>query len=153
MNRKLSKREQILIIVFVIVCIFGCVDLIQNNKKNNIQTELVNLDKVTDKINIINDTYEKDIILKIETEIKNIVNINYINKNSYYDENNNYKYFIEMQVSGRIDNIFYIEDGLKNIGLENKINKFEIIKNAQNISDENEIINYYFNCIIQIKGI
>ena len=153
MNRKLSKREQILIIVFVIVCIFGCVDLIQNNKKNNIQTELVNLDKVTDKINIINDTYEKDIILKIETEIKNIVNINYINKNSYYDENNNYKYFIEMQVSGRIDNIFYIEDGLKNIGLENKINKFEIIKNDQNISDENEIINYYFNCIIQIKGI
>lgn len=153
MNRKLSKREQILIIVFVIVCIFGCVDLIQNNKKNNIQTELVNLDKVTDKINIINDTYEKDIILKIETEIKNIVNINYINKNSYYDENNNYKYFIEMQVSGRIDNIFYIEDGLKNIGLENKINKFEIIKNAQNISDENEIINDYFNCIIQIKGI
>ncbi len=133
MNRKLSKREQILIIVFVIVCIFGCVDLIQNNKKNNIQTELVNLDKVTDKINIIN--------------------INYINKNSYYDENNNYKYFIEMQVSGRIDNIFYIEDGLKNIGLENKINKFEIIKNAQNISDENEIINDYFNCIIQIKGI
>ncbi|WP_195251288.1 hypothetical protein [Romboutsia sp. 1001713B170207_170306_H8] len=153
MSRKLSKREKILIIIFVIVYIYGCVNLIQNNKKNNIQIELESLDKKANTINKINDNYEKDIILKIENEIKNIVNINYINKNSYSDENNNYKYIIEIQVSGRIDNIFYIEGGLKNIGLENKISKFEIIKNTSNLNDENEIIKDYVNCIIQIKGI
>lgn len=156
MNRELSKRENILIVIGIVVSIFGAINLILKNIKDDIQSEFINStetisnDEATD---IITNYYEKDIILKIEDEIKNIAKINYINKNTYIDSNNNCNNIIEMQISGRIDNIFYMEDSLKNIGLEDKISKFEIIKNDQILDDEGKIINDYVDCIIQIKGI
>ena len=64
-----------------------------------------------DKVNFSNN--EKDIILQIENEIKNIVTINYINKDSYTDEYNNQDTNIELHISGKINDILKIEGSLR----------------------------------------
>lgn len=152
MKLKLSKREQILATIFVIVSVFGSIDLIKSNNKNNTQTEIINLNKTNNIIKVSDNNYDKDILLKIENEIKNIVQVSYINKNSHSDEYDNTTN-IEIQVSARIDNIFYIEDALKNIGLDKKISKIEIVKKEQNVDNEEEIINDLVDCRIELRGI
>ena len=103
-----------------------------------------------DKVNFSNN--EKDIILQIENEIKNIVTINYINKDSYTDEYNNQDTNIELHISGKINDILKIEGSLKNIGLEKSVKKIEIVKNTKNIKEENrDKINDYVDCIMKIK--
>ena len=78
--------------------------------------------------------------------------INYINKDSYIDEYNNQSTDIELNISGKIDDILKIEESLKNIGLEKSINKIEIVRNTKDVKEENmEIINNYVDCIMRIK--
>ncbi|MDU4936634.1 MAG: hypothetical protein E6X43_15125, partial [Peptostreptococcaceae bacterium] len=132
--------------------IFICtIQLIDTNKENEEQGSLEVKEKIKiDKVNFSNN--EKDIILQIENEIKNIVTINYINKDSYTDEYNNQDTNIELHISGKINDILKIEGSLKNIGLEKSVKKIEIVKNTKNIKEENrDKINDYVDCIMKIK--
>ena len=151
MGRKLSNREKLLGLILLCLILSFIIQLIYPNKENEYQDSLEVKENIkVDKINFHNN--EKDIILKIENEIKSIVTINYINKDSYIDEYNNQSTDIELNISGKIDDILKIEESLKNIGLEKSINKIEIVRNTKDVKEENmEIINNYVDCIMRIK--
>lgn len=151
MKRKFSNREKFLGLILLSLILICTIQLIDTNKENEEQGSLEVKEKIKiDKINFSNN--EKDIILQIENEIKNIVTINYINKDSYTDEYNNQGTNIELHISGKIDDILKIEGSLKNIGLEKSVKKIEIVKNTKNIKEENmDKINDYVDCIMKIK--
>ena len=151
MKRKFSNREKFLGLILLSLILICTIQLIDTNKENEEQGSLEVKEKIKiDKINFSNN--EKDIILQIENEIKNIVTINYINKDSYTDEYNNQDTNIELHISGKIDDILKIEGSLKNIGLEKSVKKIEIVKNTKNIKEENrDKINDYVDCIMKIK--
>ena len=99
-------------------------------------------------------TQEKDIILEIENEIKDIVEVKYINKTSYLDNDNQDIVNVELHIRGKIDDIFKVESSLINIGLEKNIKKLNIIRNINNMSDnKKEDIKNYVDCIMEIKVI
>ena len=151
MKIKLSNREKFLGVTLLILITISIVQLRNGNKIDENQDSL----EIKENIKIDERVYfngEKDIVLKIENEIKNIVNINYINKNSYTDEYNNQDTNIELHVSGKFDDILKIERSLKNIGLEKSINKIEIVKNTKSIKEEDtDKMNDYVDCILEIK--
>lgn len=151
MKRKFSNREKFLGLILLSLIFICTIQLIDTNKENEEQGSLEVKEKIKiDKVNFSNN--EKDIILQIENEIKNIVTINYINKDSYTDEYNNQGTNIELHISGKIDDILKIEGSLKNIGLEKSVKKIEIVKNTKNIKEENmDKINDYVDCIMKIK--
>lgn len=151
MKRKFSNREKLLGLILLSLILICTIQLIDTNKENEEQGSLEVKEKIKiDKVNFSNN--EKDIILQIENEIKNIVIINYINKDSYTDEYNNQDTNIELHISGKIDDILKIEGSLKNIGLEKSVKKIEIVKNTKNIKEENmDKINDYVDCIMKIK--
>ena len=151
MKRKFSNREKFLGLILLGLILICTIQLIDTNKESKEQGSLEVKEKIKiDKISFSNN--EKDIILQIENEIKNIVTINYINKDSYTDEYNNQGTNIELHISGKIDDILKIEGSLKNIGLEKSVNKIEIVKNTKNIKEENmDKINDYVDCIMKIK--
>lgn len=151
MKRKFSNREKFLGLILLSLILICTIQLIDTNKENEEQGSLEVKEKIKiDKVNFSNN--EKDIILQIENEIKNIVTINYINKDSYTDEYNNQGTNIELHISGKIDDILKIEGSLKNIGLEKSVKKIEIVKNTKNIKEENmDKINDYVDCIMKIK--
>lgn len=151
MKRKFSNREKFLGLILLSLILICTIQLIDTNKENGEQGSLEVKEKIRiDKVNFSNN--EKDIILQIENEIKNIVTINYINKDSYTDEYNNQGTNIELHISGKIDDILKIEGSLKNIGLEKSVKKIEIVKNTKNIKEENmDKINDYVDCIMKIK--
>lgn len=151
MKRKFSNREKFSGLILLSLILICTIQLIDTNKENEEQGSLEVKEKIKiDKVNFSNN--EKDIILQIENEIKNIVTINYINKDSYTDEYNNKGTNIELHISGKIDDILKIEGSLKNIGLEKSVKKIEIVKNTKNIKEENmDKINDYVDCIMKIK--
>ena len=151
MKRKFSNREKFLGLILLSLIFIFTIQLIDTNKENEEQGSLEVKEKIKiDKVNFSNN--EKDIILQIENEIKDIVTINYINKDSYTDEYNNQDTNIELHISGKIDDILKIEGSLKNIGLEKSVKKIEIVKNTKNIKEENmDKINDYVDCIMKIK--
>ena len=151
MKRKFSNREKFLGLILLSLIFICKIQLIDTNKENEEQGSLEVKEKIKiDKVNFSNN--EKDIILQIENEIKNIVTINYINKDSYTDEYNNQDTNIELHISGKINDILKIEGSLKNIGLEKSVKKIEIVKNTKNIKEENrDKINDYVDCIMKIK--
>ncbi len=79
MKRKFSNREKFLGLILLSLIFICTIQLIDTNKENEEQGSLEVKEKIKiDKVNFSNN--EKDIILQIENEIKNIVTINYINK-------------------------------------------------------------------------
>lgn len=151
MKRKFSNREKFLGLILLGITAIYATQLIDTNKENEEQSNLdakksIKIDRIAFSNN------EKDILLQIENEIKNIVTINYINKDSYIDEYNNKCTNIELHISGRINDILKIEGSLKKIGLEKSVNKIEIVKNTKNIKEENiDKINDHVDCIMKIK--
>ena len=91
---------------------------------------------------------DKDIIIKIENEMKNLVTIESITKYESEIQRKN----IQICMSGKVDDIFEAEQKLKSIGVGENINKIEIIKssNIKGIEDK-ESINNYIECIIEIE--
>lgn len=151
MKINLSKREKVFILIFLITLFWGGINLskgINNKKESKLDLEIKETVKTSEPIY----NNEKDIVLKIENEIKNIVTINSINKNEHSDEYNNKYVSIELHITARIDDIFKVEESLNNIGLEKNIKNIEIVKNTNytNIEEEN-IINDYVDCIMSIK--
>ena len=153
LKRSLSRREKILSIIFIITIIFSSYKIYNNNEKYYTATDSLN--EVNNSKPMTNvKTQEKDIILEIENEIKDIVEVKYINKTSYLDNDNQDIVNVELHIRGKIDDIFKVESSLINIGLEKNIKKLNIIRNINNMSDnKKEDIKNYVDCIMEIKVI
>ena len=153
MKRSLSRREKILSIIFIITIIFSSYKIYNNNEKYYTATDSLN--EVNNSKPMTNvKTQEKDIILEIENEIKDIVEVKYINKTSYLDNDNQDIVNVELHIRGKIDDIFKVESSLINIGLEKNIKKLNIIRNINNMNDnKKEDIKNYVDCIMEIKVI
>ena len=155
MKRSLSRREKILSIIFIITIIFSSYKIYSNNNNEKYYTATDSLNEVNNSKPMTNvKTQEKDIILEIENEIKDIVEVKYINKTSYLDNDNQDIVNVELHIRGKIDDIFKVESSLINIGLEKNIKKLNIIRNINNMSDnKKEDIKNYVDCIMEIKVI
>ena len=154
LKRSLSRREKILSIIFIITIIFSSYKIYNNNnEKYYIATDSLN--EVNNSKPMTNmKTQEKDIILEIENEIKDIVEVKYINKTSYLDNDNQDIVNVELHIRGKIDDIFKVESSLINIGLEKNIKKLNITRNTNNMNDnKKEDIKNYVDCIMEIKVI
>ena len=153
MKRSLSRREKILSIIFIITIIFSSYKIYNNNEKYYTATDSLN--EVNNSKQMTNvKTQEKDIILEIENEIKDIVEVKYINKTSYLDNDNQDIVNVELHIRGKIDDIFKVESSLINIGLEKNIKKLNITRNTNNMNDnKKEDIKNYVDCIMEIKVI
>lgn len=153
MKRSLSRREKILSIIFIITIIFSSYKIYNNNEKYYTATDSLN--EVNNSKPMTNvKTQEKDIILEIENEIKDIVEVKYINKTSYLDNDNQDIVNVELHIRGKIDDIFKVESSLINIGLEKNIKKLNITRNTNNMNDnKKEDIKNYVDCIMEIKVI
>lgn len=155
MKRSLSRREKILSIIFIITIIFSSYKIYSNNNNEKYYTATDSLNEVNNSKPMTNvKTQEKDIILEIENEIKDIVEVKYINKTSYLDNNNQDIINVELHIRGKIDDIFKVESSLINIGLEKNIKKLNITRNTNNMDDnKKEDIKNYVDCIMEIKVI
>lgn len=153
MKRSLSRREKILSVIFIITIIFSSYKIYNNNEKYYTATDSLN--EVNNSKPMTNvKTQEKDIILEIENEIKDIVEVKYINKTSYLDNDNQDIVNVELHIRGKIDDIFKVESSLINIGLEKNIKKLNITRNTNNMNDnKKEDIKNYVDCIMEIKVI
>lgn len=107
------------------------VELDSNTKlKNNFNNSF--LDKKTNK----------DIVLLVENELRNIVSVEYINQESSLDNHNKKQTNLEVKVNGQLENVLKLEGVMKSLKLHNKIEKIEINKlktsnlDVQNISNE-----------------
>ena len=154
MKRSLSRREKILSIIFIITIIFSSYKIYSNNNEKY-YTATDSLNEVHNSKPMTNmKTQEKDIILEIENEIKDIVEVKYINKTSYLDNDNQDIVNVELHIRGKIDDIFKVESSLINIGLEKNIKKLNITRNTNNMNDnKKEDIKNYVDCIMEIKVI
>ncbi|NMS89491.1 hypothetical protein HGQ85_06085 [Clostridioides difficile] len=87
---------------------------------------------------------DKDMVLLVENKLRDIVNIEYINQESSLDNNNKKQVNLEIKVNGELENVLKIEGLMKNLNLNNKLEKIEINKlkasnlDVQNISNEYE---------------
>lgn len=155
LKRSLSRREKILSIIFIITIIFSSYKIYSNNNNEKYYTATDSLNEVNNSKPMTNvKTQEKDIILEIENEIKDIVEVKYINKTSYLDNNNQDIINVELHIRGKIDDIFKVESSLINIGLEKNIKKLNITRNTNNMDDnKKEDIKNYVDCIMEIKVI
>ena len=146
MNLIFSKREKILALILIVTIIIAFLEFSNKNTKidENVNTNYTTLDFNNNKDASISD---KDIIIKIENEMKNLVTIESITKYESQIQSKN----IQICMSGKVDDIFEAEQKLKSIGVGENINKIEIIKssNIKGIEDK-ESINNYIECIIEI---
>ena len=155
LKRSLSRREKILSIIFIITIIFSSYKIYSNNNNEKYYTATDSLNEVNNSKPMTNmKTQEKDIILEIENEIKDIVEVKYINKTSCLDNDNQDIVNVELHIRGKIDDIFKVESSLINIGLEKNIKKLNITRNTNNMNDnKKEDIKNYVDCIMEIKVI
>lgn len=108
------------------------VELNENEElKNNFNNSF--LDKKTNK----------DIVLLVENELKNIVNIEYINQESILDNHNKKQVNLEIKVNGELENVLKFEDVMKKLRLNNKLEKIEINKLKVNNFDAQNILSEY----------
>lgn len=84
----------------------------------------------------------KDMVLLVENKLRDIVSIEYINQESSLDNNNKKQVNLEIKVNGELENVLKIEGLMKNLNLNDKLEKIEINKlktrnlDVQNISNE-----------------
>ena len=147
MNLIFSKSEKILALILIVTIIIAALEFSDKNTNidENVNVNYTPLDFNDNKATSVSD---KDIIIKIENEIKNLVTIKSITKYESQIQSKN----IQICMSGRVDDIFEIEQKLKSIGVGENINKIEIIKssNTKEIEDKDSI-NSYIDCIIEIE--
>lgn len=93
---------------------------------------------------------KEDIVLILEKELKQFVNIDYIDKKIVWDENNNDLTNIEIKIRGSLDNIFKIQEIISKLELEKDIRYMEINK-ISNINDSEVESEEILDCIIEIN--
>ena len=85
----------------------------------------------------------KDIVLLVENELRDIVNVEYINQESSLDNHNKKQVNLEIKVNGELANVLKLEGVMKKLRLNNKLEKIEINKLKVNNFDVQNIPNEY----------
>lgn len=119
---------------------------LENNKQN-----IININNMENKI-ISNSSnkIKEDIVLILEKELKQFVNIDYIDKKVVWDENNNELTNVEIKIRGSLDNIFKIQDTISKLELEKDIRYMQINKNL-NIGNPEVESEEILDCIMEIN--
>ncbi|MCC0764266.1 hypothetical protein IR151_14790 [Clostridioides sp. ES-S-0006-03] len=118
-----------------------------NGYKDDRYVKNVELDSNTKLKNNFNNSFldkktNKDIVLLVENELRDIVNVEYINQESRLDNYSKKQTNLEVKVNGELENVLKLEGVMKNLRLHNKIEKIEINKlktsnlEAKNFSNE-----------------
>lgn len=142
MNISNKEKQLIFILLSIITCIILNIVVIRpmENKEMDLKIKKQEvLNKSSKKSNLskneVNKKYrnKEDIILNIENVLGDLVNIEYINKKSYdLEEGSDQSYNIEVKVVSNLNNIFQIEQKLKEIKLKNYLESLEISKIENN---------------------
>lgn len=133
----MNKREKLLSFILISLLFGIAINKITITQTNNKTASLDdNKNEIIESENIetsykIN---EEDIILKIEKELNEFLTINSINKISSWNEDNIEEDNIEINVSGRLENLLKIEGKIEILGFKDKLKDIKIIKN--NVNDE-----------------
>lgn len=133
----MNKREKLLLFILISLLFGIAINKITITQTNNKTASLDdNKNEIIESENIetsykIN---EEDIILKIEKELNEFLTINSINKISSWNEDNIEEDNIEINVSGRLENLLKIEGKIEILGFKDKLKDIKIIKN--NVNDE-----------------
>ncbi|MBH7065141.1 hypothetical protein I5964_12720 [Clostridioides difficile] len=111
------------------------IESVEFNKNEELKNNFNNsfLDKKTNK----------DIVLLVENELRDIVNIEYINQESSLDNHNKKQVNLEIKVNGELENVLKLEGVMKKLRLNNKFEKIEINKLKVNNFDAQNIPNEY----------
>ncbi|WP_131068615.1 hypothetical protein [Clostridioides difficile] len=110
--------------------------------------ESVELNKNEEMKNNFNNSFidkktNKDIVLLVENELRDIVNVEYINQESSLDNHNKKQVNLEIKVNGELANVLKLEGVMKKLRLNNKLEKIEINKLKVNNFDAQNIPNEY----------
>ncbi|HFL3586299.1 TPA: hypothetical protein ACG3P2_000728 [Clostridioides difficile] len=110
--------------------------------------ESVELNKNEELKNNFNNSFldkktNKDIVLLVENELRDIVNVEYINQESSLDNHNKKQVNLEIKVNGELTNVLKLEGVMKKLRLNNKLEKIEINKLKVNNFDAQNIPNEY----------
>ncbi|EOE7231772.1 hypothetical protein REL05_010015 [Clostridioides difficile] len=110
--------------------------------------ESVELNKNEELKNNFNNSFldkktNKDIVLLVENELRDIVNVEYINQESSLDNHNKKQVNLEIKVNGELENVLKLEGVMKKLRLNNKFEKIEINKLKVNNFDAQNIPNEY----------
>ncbi|PBH38325.1 hypothetical protein [Clostridioides difficile] len=111
------------------------IESVESNKNEELKNNFNNsfLDKKTNK----------DIVLLVENELRDIVNVEYINQESSLDKHNKKQVNLEIKVNGELANLLKLEGVMKKLRLNNKLEKIEINKLKVNNFDVQNIQNEY----------
>ena len=111
------------------------IESVESNKNEELKNNFNNsfLDKKTNK----------DIVLLVENELRDIVNVEYINQESSLDNHNKKQVNLEIKVNGELANVLKLEGVMKKLRLNNKLEKIEINKLKVNNFDVQNITNEY----------
>lgn len=111
------------------------IESVESNKNEELKNNFNNsfLDKKTNK----------DIVLLVENELRDIVNVEYINQESSLDNHNKKQVNLEIKVNGELANVLKLEGVMKKLRLNNKLEKIEINKLKVNNFDVQNISNEY----------
>ncbi|HEH6708791.1 TPA: hypothetical protein SHV54_001073 [Clostridioides difficile] len=111
------------------------IESFESNKNEELKNNFNNsfLDKKTNK----------DIVLLVENELRDIVNVEYINQESSLDNHNKKQVNLEIKVNGELANVLKLEGVMKKLRLNNKLEKIEINKLKVNNFDVQNIPNEY----------
>ncbi|AWH78998.1 hypothetical protein ACTPDT_12340 [Clostridioides difficile] len=122
---------------------------IKDNKRiDDKYIESVELNKNEELKNNFNNSFldkktNKDIVLLVENELRDIVNVEYINQESSLDNHNKKQVNLEIKVNGELANVLKLEGVMKKLRLNNKLEKIEINKLKVNNFDSQNIPNEY----------
>ncbi|HBG4728162.1 TPA: hypothetical protein KQE54_002016 [Clostridioides difficile] len=122
---------------------------IKDNKRiDDKYIESVELNKNEELKNNFNNSFldkktNKDIVLLVENELRDIVNVEYINQESSLDNHNKKQVNLEIKVNGELANVLKLEGVMKELRLNNKLEKIEINKLKVNNFDSQNIPNEY----------
>ncbi|WP_461194353.1 hypothetical protein CDIF100009_03468 [Clostridioides difficile] len=110
--------------------------------------ESVELNKNEELKNNFNNSFldkktNKDIVLLVENELRDTVNVEYINQESSLDNHNKKQVNLEIKVNGELANVLKLEGVMKKLRLNNKLEKIEINKLKVNNFDVQNIPNEY----------
>ena len=170
---RLNNREKNLLKILLILVIILASDIavsyleenltsLKNEKQNIINKinnqdnyqikdkyiESVELNKNEELKNNFNNSFldkktNKDIVLLVENELRDIVNVEYINQESSLDNHNKKQVNLEIKVNGELANVLKLEGVMKKLRLNNKLEKIEINKLKVNNFDVQNIPNEY----------
>ncbi|EGT4601405.1 hypothetical protein [Clostridioides difficile] len=122
---------------------------IKDNKRiDDKYIESVELNKNEELKNNFNNSFldkktNKDVVLLVENELRDIVNVEYINQESSLDNHNKKQVNLEIKVNGELANVLKLEGVMKKLRLNNKLEKIEINKLKVNNFDSQNIPNEY----------